>query len=302
MATPVVNNTNTDLEKVKSPSGFKIIVREFLKDKVALISLILFVGIVLYVYIYSLGLDTREVTRVDIFNQFREPGAEHWLGTDYGGRDVFNQLILGARNSLTIGIAITLITSIIGIALGLLAGYYGGWVDNVIMRTVDFVLVLPALMIIIVYVSIVPEFNVLKFIFIMSLFYWTSKCRLVRSKALAERELEYVAASKTLGTPDWKIMLFNVLPNLSSIIIVNMTLNLAGNIGIETSLTYLGFGLPENVPSLGTLISYSRNPEVMENKPWVWLPAAILILVLMLCINFIGNALKRAADARQRLG
>src|SRR5690606_34168387 len=173
MATPVVNNTNTDLEKVKSPSGFKIIVREFLKDKVALISLILFVGIVLYVYIYSLGLDTREVTRVDIFNQFREPGAEHWLGTDYGGRDVFNQLILGARNSLTIGIAITLITSIIGIALGLLAGYYGGWVDNVIMRTVDFVLVLPALMIIIVYVSIVPEFNVLKFIFIMSLFYWT---------------------------------------------------------------------------------------------------------------------------------
>lgn len=119
---------------------------------------------------------------------------------------------------------------------------------------------------------------------------------------MAERELEYVAASKTLGTPDWKIMLFNVLPNLSSIIIVNMTLNLAGNIGIETSLTYLGFGLPENVPSLGTLISYSRNPEVMENKPWVWLPAAILILVLMLCINFIGNALKRAADARQRLG
>ena len=97
-------------------------------------------------------------------------------------------------------------------------------------------------------------------------------------------------------------MLFQVLPNLSSIIIVNMTLNLAGNIGIETGLSYLGFGLPESVPSLGTLISYSTNPDVMQNKWWVWLPAALLILVLMLCINFVGQALKRAADARQRLG
>ena len=87
---------------------------------------------------------------------------------------------------------------------------------------------------------------------------------------------------------------------MSSIIIVNITLNLAGNIGIESSLTYLGFGLPESTPSLGTLVSYATNPDVLQEKWWIWLPASIMILVLMLCINFIGQALKRAADARQR--
>ena len=91
-----------------------------------------------------------------------------------------------------------------------------------------------------------------------------------------------------------------MLPNLSSIIIVSITLNLAGNIGIESGLTYLGFGLPESTPSLGTLVSYATNPDVLQEKWWIWLPASIMILVLMLCINFIGQALKRSADARQK--
>ena len=96
-------------------------------------------------------------------------------------------------------------------------------------------------------------------------------------------------------------MLFEVFPNLSSLVIVNMTLSLASNIGLETGLTFLGFGLPESTPSLGTLISYASHPDVMENKWWVWLPASLLILVVMLCINYIGQAIKRASDARQRL-
>ncbi|WP_275417841.1 ABC transporter permease [Fervidibacillus albus] len=302
MAAPAVNGTDKQLRMEKSPSGWSIILKELIKDKIALFSLILFIGIVIYVFVYSMFVDMKQVARIDPFNTYAEPSATHWLGTDYGGRDVFNQLVIGARNSLSIGIVITLITSTIGIILGLIAGYFGGWVDNVIMRLIDFILTLPTLMIIIVFVTVVPEFNVINFILIMSAFYWTGKARLIRSKTLAERELEYVAASKTLGTPNWKIMVFQVLPNLSSIIIVNMTLNLAGNIGIETGLTYLGFGLPESTPSLGTLISYSSNPVVMEDKPWIWLPAALLILVMMLCINFVGQALKRAADARQRLG
>lgn len=130
----------------------------------------------------------------------------------------------------------------------------------------------------------------------------TGKARLIRSKVLAEKELDYVSASKTLGTPNWKIMIFQVLPNLSSIIIVSVTLNLAGNIGIESGLTFLGFGLPESTPSLGTLVSYARNPDVLQDKWWIWLPASMMILMLMLCINFIGQALKRSADAKQRKG
>lgn len=297
-----VNVQKSETEQNQAPTGIHVIWRELAKDKLALFSLISFIGVVLFIYIYSFLLDQSAVTTINLRNIFSPPNAENWLGTDYGGRDVFGQLVIGARNSLTIGIVITLVTSFIGITLGVIAGYFGGWVDYIIMRFIDFILVLPTTMLIIVFVSLVPRFNVVNFIFIMSLFYWTAIARLIRSKTLAERELDYVSASKTLGSPNWKIILFQVLPNLSSIIIVNMTLNLAGNIGIETGLSYLGFGLPESVPSLGTLISYSTNPDVMQNKWWVWLPAAILILVLMLCINFVGQALKRAADSRQRLG
>lgn len=286
----------------KSPSAFSIMWREVARDRLALGSLIILGILLSIVYGVSLFLDQEEIVKVDFLSIYSPPSAEHWLGTDYGGRDVFGQLIIGARNSFTIGLAITLITGAIGLIVGLVAGYFGGWIDNVIMRIIDFILVLPFLMLVIVFVAIVPKYNVLTFILIMSAFLWMGKARLIRAKTLAERELDYVSASKTLGTPDWKIIIFQILPNLSSIIIVNLTLNLAGNIGIESGLTYLGFGLPESTPSLGTLVSYATNPDVLQNKWWVWLPASLLILVMMLCINFIGQALKRAADARQRLG
>lgn len=286
----------------KSPSGFSIIWRELIKDKMAVISMIVLGLILITVYGISLLLKKDEIVKVDLLSIYAPPSAEHWLGTDYGGRDILGQLIIGAKNSFTIGLAITLITGAIGLAVGLIAGYFGGVIDNIIMRIIDFILVLPFLMLIIVLVTIVPKYNVFSFILIMSAFLWVGKARLIRSKTLAERELDYVSASKTLGTPDWKIILFQVLPNLSSIIIVNLTINLASNIGIESSLTYLGFGLPESTPSLGTLVSYATNPDVLQHKWWIWLPASLLILVMMLCINFIGQALKRAADARQRQG
>ena len=289
-------------ETEKSPSGFSIIWRELIKDKMAVISMIVLGLILVTVYGMSLILNENEIVKVDLLSIYAPPSAEHWLGTDYGGRDILGQLIIGAKNSFTIGLAITLITGAIGLAVGLIAGYFGGVIDNIIMRIIDFILVLPFLMLIIVLVTIVPKYNVFSFILIMSAFLWVGKARLIRSKTLSERELDYVSASKTLGTPDWKIILFQVLPNLSSIIIVNLTINLASNIGIESSLTYLGFGLPESTPSLGTLVSYATNPDVLQHKWWIWLPASLLILVMMLCINFIGQALKRAADARQRQG
>lgn len=286
----------------KSPSGFSIMWREFRKDKLAMFSLVFLTLLLLGVYITSFIMKQEDIVRVDLFAIYSPPSAEHLLGTDYGGRDIFGQLIIGTRNSFTIGLVITAITCFIGMTIGLIAGYFGGKIDNMIMRIIDFIIVLPFLMIVIVFITIVPKFNVLTFILIMSMFLWTGKARLIRSKTLAEKELDYVSASKTLGTPNWKIITFQVLPNLSSIIIVSVTLNLAGNIGIESGLTFLGFGLPESTPSLGTLVSYATNPDVLQEKWWIWLPASIMILVLMLSINFIGQALQRAADARQRKG
>ena len=200
--------------------------------------------------VLDLVLDTKEITKVNFLAIHQPPSAEYWLGTDYGGRDIFGQLMIGTRNSFTISFCITLLTAIIGLSTGMIAGYYGGIADQIIMRIIDFVLTLPTTMFIIVLVTIIPQFTVWSFILVMTLFYWTGKARLIRSKVLAERELDYVLASKTLGTPDWKIMMYQIMPNISSLIIVNFILNLAGNIGLESALTYLGFGLPESTPSL----------------------------------------------------
>lgn len=293
------DNTQSD---DKSPSGWQIIWREIVRDKLALVSLIFLILIMMFVYGISLFLDKDQIVRVDLFAIHKPPSAEFWLGTDHGGRDVFGQLIIGTRNSLSIGILVTVMTGVIGILVGLVSGYFGGKVDNVLMRTVDFFMILPFLMIVIVFVSVMPRYSILGFSLIMTAFLWMGKARLIRSKALQERELDYVQASKTLGSSNFKIMFSQVLPNLSSIIIVSMTLNLASNIGLESGLSFLGFGFPESTPSLGTLVSYARNPQTLEFRWWIWLPASLLILVLMLSINNVGQALKRATDARQRRG
>ncbi|MMZ46831.1 Dipeptide transport system permease protein DppC [compost metagenome] len=286
----------------KSPSSWSVLRRELVRDKKALVSIGFVILFLIFIYASVLFVNQDVVTTVDLGAIREAPGSVHWLGTDRAGRDIFGQLVIGARNSFTIGFTITLLSAAIGLTLGLLAGFYGGMVDNIIMRIIDFILVLPFLMLVIVFVSIVPKSGIGSFIFIMTAFLWIGKARLIRAKVLSERELDYVQASKTLGTPNWKIIWFGVLPNLSSVVIVNLTLSLAGNIGIETGLSYLGFGLPESTPSLGTLVSYANDPDVLQNSWWMWLPASLLILVLMLAINFIGQALKRATDARQRLG
>jgi len=297
-----LENQKQLIETSKSPSGFSVIWSEFKRDRMALASLIILSLILITVYGASLILDQDQITKVDFLSIYQPPSSLHWLGTDYGGRDVFGQLIIGTKNSFTIGLFITIITNILGLSLGLIAGYFGGLVDGIVMRIIDFILSLPTLMLIIVFVTVVPKFTIPNFVLIMSIFLWTGKARLIRSKVLSESELDYIAAAKALGTPNWKIILTHLLPNVSSLIIVAFTLNLAGNIGIESGLTFLGFGLPESTPSLGTLVAYATNPDVLQNKWWIWLPASGMILVLMLSINFIGEALKRAADARQRRG
>ena len=171
------------------------------------------------------------------------------------------------------------------------------------MRFLDFMMSLPVLMLITVIVSIIPHYSMITFVLVMSAFYWWIwTARLVRSKALSESQKDYISASKISGTSNLVIIFRELLPNLSSIIIVDAILNLTANIGIEVGLTFLGFGLPSNTPSLGTLVGFAQDPSILTTKPWVWLPAALLILVLCVGISYIGNVVRRAFDARQRLG
>ena len=293
------NNNITVSEK---PTGFTVIMREIKKDKFAIISLIILGVLFLTIFIGAFLTNQEEIMKISLLDKYAAPGEGFYLGADSGGRDILGQLIIGARNSIIIGITITILTSGIGIVVGLVAGYYGGIVDDLIMRLIDFIMILPQLMLVIVFITIVPKYNIMSFVFIMTAFYWVGTARLIRSKALSASRRDYVHASKTMGTSDLKIIFREVLPNISSIIIVDSTLALAGNIGIETGLSFLGFGLPPSIPSLGTLVGYATDPEVLSSKLWIWLPASILILIMMLCINYVGQALKRAADARQRLG
>lgn len=289
-------------DKEESPSSIKVIWREIVRDKLALFSLIFLLLIGIFVYGTSLFLSQDEIVTVDLFAIHEEPSSEFWLGTDYGGRDIFGQLIIGTKNSLSIGILVTLMTGLIGIIFGVIAGFYGGTIDNILMRILDFFMVLPFLMIVIVFVSIVPKYSVMSFSLIMTMFLWMGIARLIRSRALQETELDYIQASKTLGSSNLKIMFTQLVPNISSLIIVTMTLNLAANIGLESGLSFLGFGFPESTPSLGTLLSYARNPQTLQYRWWIWVPAAVLILVIMLSIRNVGEALKRATDSRQRRG
>ncbi|MFC3039570.1 ABC transporter permease [Virgibacillus xinjiangensis] len=297
-----MNTTAESMDSTRSPSGMRILWREIVRDKLALTSLIFLIIITAFVYGTSLFLEQDEIVKVDLFSIHEAPSEEFWLGTDYGGRDIFGQLIIGTRNSLSIGFLVTLMSGAIGIIYGLVSGYFGGHIDNALMRILDFFMVLPMLMIVIVFVSIVPDYGIVSFSLIMTAFLWMGIARLIRSKALQEKELDYAQASKTLGSSDFKIMFTQVLPNITSLIVVTMTLNLAANIGLESGLSFLGFGFPESTPSLGTLLSYATNPQTLEYRWWIWVPAAVLILLLMLAVRNVGEALKRATDARQRRG
>lgn len=295
------NNPVLSVKSSQHPSFCKLIWKEIIHDKIAFLSFILFAAILITVFIGAVFVDSSSSTKINLAKLNKAPSLKFILGTDASGRDMLTQLFLGARNSFLIAFGVTVLCGIIGILAGLFSGFYGGKVDNVIMRVLDFISMLPRLMIIIVLVSILPNYNVITFILVITAFGWISDARLVRAKTLQQSSMDYVLASKTLGTKNIVIMFREVLPNIGSLIIVNLTLNLAGNMGLETGLTFLGFGLPFNTPSLGTLIGYAAVLENMQRRWWQWLPASLLIIVMMLCINFVGQAVKRAADAKQRV-
>lgn len=283
------------------PSGFKVVVREIVHDKIAMAAFIVIVLILLATFVGSLFLNGQNVTEINIADAYYGWGeAGHLLGTDDGGRDILKLLIVGGRNSILIGLSVTLITEILGLVIGLVTGYYGGTVDAIIMRIVDFVQILPQMPIIIVLTTVLPNYNAVTLVLLISMFGWTTTVRYYRSFILSQRGRDYVLASKTSGSSDLKIMFREVLPNITSMIIIDVVLTVAGNIGIETTLSFLGYGLPTTTPSLGTLIGFANDPVNVTTRPWLWLPATILLLLISLSINYVGRALQRAGDARQR--
>lgn len=223
------------------------------------------------------------------------PSSENWLGTDDQGRDVLARVIHGFRISVLFGLALTLISSVIGIAAGGVQGYYGGWVDLLFQRFIEIWSGLPVLFILIIMASIItPGFWSL--LAIMLLFSWTTLVDVVRAEFLRARNFDYVRAARALGVGNPTIMVRHVLPNAMVATLTFMPFILTGSITVLTSLDFLGFGLPPGSPSLGEMLAQGKNNL---HAPWLGLTAFLSLAVMLTLLTFIGEAVRDAFDPRK---
>ena len=256
------------------------------------LAIIIFLAIVA---IFAPFLAPYDPFKINLLESTKAPSKAHWFGTDYYGRDILSRIIYGSRISMTVGFVVEFITLVVGIIMGALAGYFGGKVDMIISRIIDTIMAFPGLLFIIgVRVALGPGlFN----IFIaMSIVGWTRKARLVRSQVLAAREYEYVEAARALGSSTPKIIYKHILPNCMAPMIVSVTMGVAGAIMAEASLSFLGLGVQEPIPSWGSIIF--EGLQYLRTAPWYTLFPGIAIAFTVLGFNLLGDGLRDALDPR----
>lgn len=234
---------------------------------------------------------------IDLIHQLSPPSAQHWLGTDIQGRDVWARLVYGARISLSVGIVSQGIALLLGVSLGLIAGYYGKWVDELVMRLADVTLAFPTLLLLIAMVAALQPSLGVVFVTI-GVVGWAGMARLVRGQVLVVRQLEYVQASRALGGRDLRIILIHVLPGVLAPVIIAATLGVAGAIIAESSLSFLGLGVQPPTPSWGAMIADGRDLSQLRHAPWTSLFPGLAIGAAVLGFNLLGDALRDALDPR----
>jgi peptide/nickel transport system permease protein len=225
----------------------------------------------------------------------KPPTGAHILGSDASGRDVLSRLLYAGRISLSVGLVAVTIYIMIGVILGAVAGYYGGWVDSSIMRLADIFLAFPALIIIITLVSLLGPggWNVMM---VIGLLGWPSIARLLRGQFLSLREQEFVVASRAMGAKNGRIIFRHLLPNALAPIIVAATFGMAEAILLEAGLSFLGLGVQPPTASWGNMLSDAQSLPILQSMPWLWLPPGAMIALAVLSINFIGDGLRDAFD------
>lgn len=235
---------------------------------------------------------------IDLINQLSPPSTEHWLGTDIQGRDVWARLVYGARISLSVGIVSQGIALLLGVTLGLIAGFYGKWVDELVMRLADITLAFPTLLLLIAMVAALQPSLGVVFVTI-GVVGWAGMARLVRGQVLVVRQLEYVQASRALGGRDARVIILHVLPGVLAPVIIAATLGVAGAIIAESSLSFLGLGVQPPTPSWGAMIADGRDLSQLRHAPWTSLFPGLAIGAAVLGFNLLGDALRDALDPRK---
>jgi peptide/nickel transport system permease protein len=234
---------------------------------------------------------------IDLSHILQGPSHAHYFGTDALGRDQFTRVIWGIRTSMEVGVFVAVVSTFVGLAIGAVAGYYGGWLDNLLMRLTDLVLTLPLLAILLTATALLGQGNQWRVSLILVFFFWTGIARVVRGIFLSLREKEYVEAAKASGAGDARLMFRHILPNTLGPIVVNATLAVGTAILVEAALSFLNFGIKPPTPSLGVLVSDAQaNPE----QWWLTVFPGLTIVAIVLCVNFVGDGLRDALDPTQR--
>jgi peptide/nickel transport system permease protein len=236
---------------------------------------------------------------IRLSEQLAAPSRAHPLGQDLNGSDILSRLLHGARISLAVGLSVVGLTAIVGIFLGLVSGYYGGWIDTLLMRVVDILLAFPGLLLAIALVAVLGP-SMRNVVIALAILGWVSFARLVRGQVLSVREREFVLAARTSGQGDLRIMLVHILPNVLSPVIVQATFGIAGVIISESSLSFLGLGAPPGTPSWGAMLSQGK--QVLLDAPHVSIFPGLAIMLVVLAFNFLGDGLRDRLDPRSGTG
>ncbi|HZU12341.1 MAG TPA: ABC transporter permease [Chloroflexota bacterium] len=277
------------------PRGHLSIARDrFLRHRVALAGLVILTLMVLAA-LFAPVLAPYGEDQQDLFAQLQGPTSAHLLGTDSLGRDVLTLLLYGGRVSLSIGLAAALISMVIGVLVGAVSGFFGGWIDNIMMRLVDLLLAFPAIFLLLIMFSIIQgsAFSVTIF---LGAFGWLYLARIIRGEFLSLREKDFVDAARALGVPRIRMIVKHMLPNVVAAIIVTTTLNVAYNMIAEATLDFLGYGVPPDVPTWGNMLTGAE--EYYISVPLLAVVPGVTLTIAILAINFVGDGLRDALDPR----
>lgn len=269
--------------------------RIFADNRLAQIGLLITLAVILSATLAPL-IAPYEPTEQNIVDaQLQSPSVAHPMGTDQFGRDIFSRVVYGARISLEVGLIAVSFAILLGVPLGLVSGYYKGYVDETIMRTMDVLFAFPAILLAIAVMAVLGQ-SLVNVMIAIGVVYTPIFARVTRSGVLSVREEEYVTAARAVGDTDGNIIRKDVLPNVIAPIIVQATISLAFAILAESALSFLGLGTPPPTPSWGRMLSESRN--FMQSAPWTVLFPGLAIMVTILGFNFLGDALRDTLDPK----
>ena len=233
--------------------------------------------------------------KVDLRSMLKPPSSEHILGTDKIGRDVFARIIYGGRISILVGLGSALGAALIGVSIGAYTAYRGGWWDSIFLRISEIFMAFPQIILVLLLVSVLGQ-SLMNLIIIFVITGWGGLYRMTRAQVLSLREEEYVQALRAFGLGRARICFKHILPNALGPIMVNITLSTAMFILEEAALSFLGLGVPLNIPTWGNILNVAQDLRVLQNYWWVWLPSGITISLFVLAINFVGDGLRDSTD------